>query len=144
MLKGLVILMMSISFMYASAEAAGAIPDITMTWAGFAALIIFVVGYYFIANEVKYHIDKSVQALFIGIFTFLMIAVYYGLNDLNIHLVHDEAERVILEIAEIFFFLFVAVETENILPPIRCFFLGILFSGLVFLSLNLVISPYLQ
>jgi len=84
-------------------------PNLTTTWVGIATLIIFVVGYYFIANEEKYHIDKSVPALFIGIFTFLMIAVYYGLNDLNIHLVHDEAERVILEIAEIFFFLFVAM-----------------------------------
>nr|WP_044419310.1 sodium:proton antiporter NhaD [Halarcobacter anaerophilus] len=84
-------------------------PDLTTTWVGLATLLIFVVGYYFIANEEKYHIDKSVPALFIGIFTFLMIAVYYGLNDLDIHLVHNEAERVILEIAEIFFFLFVAM-----------------------------------
>jgi len=84
-------------------------PDLTTTWVGIATLAIFVVGYYFIANEEKYHIDKSVPALFIGIFTFLMIAVYYAMNDLNIHLVHDEAESVILEIAEIFFFLFVAM-----------------------------------
>ena len=84
-------------------------PNLTSTWVGIATLIIFVVGYYFIANEEKYHIDKSIPALFIGIFTFLMIAVYYAINNIDIALVHDEAERVILEIAEIFFFLFVAM-----------------------------------
>ena len=83
--------------------------DLTSTWVGIATLVIFVVGYYFIANEEKYHIDKSIPALFVGIFTFLLIAVYYFINDLDIHMVHNEAEAVILEIAEIFFFLFVAM-----------------------------------
>ena len=83
--------------------------NLTGTWLGIAVLGIFIVGYYIIANEEKYHIDKSVPALFIGISTFLLIAVYYYINDLNIKLVHDEAESVILEIAEIFFFLFVAM-----------------------------------
>jgi Na+/H+ antiporter NhaD/arsenite permease-like protein len=84
-------------------------PNLTQTWVGIATLVIFVIGYYFIANEEKYHIDKSVPALFIGIFTFLMISVYYALNGLDMHLVHNEAEAVILEIAEIVFFLFVAM-----------------------------------
>ncbi len=83
--------------------------NLTSTWLGVAVLLIFIIGYYIIANEEKYHIDKSIPALFIGIFTFLLIAVYYYLNDLNIKLVHNEAESVILEIAEIFFFLFVAM-----------------------------------
>ena len=74
MLKGLVILMMSISFMSASSSAtAGAIPDITMTWAGIAALVIFVIGYYFVAMEEKYHIDKAKPALFAGTFIFMSI-----------------------------------------------------------------------
>jgi Na+/H+ antiporter NhaD/arsenite permease-like protein len=84
-------------------------PNLTMTWIGITTLLIFIVGYYFVANEEKYHIDKSIPALFIGIFSFLLIAVYYYINQLNMHLVHDEAEKVILEIAEIFFFLFVAM-----------------------------------
>ncbi|WP_375234253.1 sodium:proton antiporter NhaD [Arcobacter sp. CECT 8983] len=83
--------------------------DLTMTWIGFLVLIVFVVGYYFIAAEDKYEIDKSIPALFVGIVSFLLIAVYYYMNDLNIHNVHNEAESVILEIAEIFFFLFVAM-----------------------------------
>lgn len=83
--------------------------NLTSTWVGITVLAIFIVGYYFIANEEKYHIDKSIPALFTGIFTFLLIAVYYFINDLNIKFVHDESEAVILEIAEIFFFLFVAM-----------------------------------
>jgi len=84
-------------------------PDLTFTWIGWATLFIFIIGYYFVANEEKYKIDKSIPALFIGIFTFLLIAVYYYINQLDIHLVHNESEKVILEIAEIFFFLFVAM-----------------------------------
>ena len=83
--------------------------DLTMTWVGVLVLILFIVGYYFIATEDKYKIDKSLPALFVGIVSFLLIALYYFINDLNIHAVHDEAENVILEIAEIFFFLFVAM-----------------------------------
>ncbi|AXX86975.1 MULTISPECIES: sodium:proton antiporter NhaD [Malaciobacter] len=79
------------------------------TWVGITTLGVFIVGYYVIANEEKYDVDKSLPALFVGIFTFLLIAVYFILNGLDIKLVHEEAENVILEIAEIFFFLFVAM-----------------------------------
>ncbi|MFA7083950.1 MAG: sodium:proton antiporter NhaD [Arcobacteraceae bacterium] len=84
-------------------------PDITMTWVGFASLFVFVVGYYFVAAEEKYAIDKAKPALFIGTFMFMLVAFYYVLNDLNMSLVHAEAQHLILEIAEIFFFLFVAM-----------------------------------
>jgi len=96
-------------------------PNLTYTWVGIGTLIIFVIGYYFVANEEKYHLDKSVPALFMGIFSFLLIAVYYYINGLNIHLVHDEAEKVILEIAEIFFFLFVAMTYIESLLHMRVF-----------------------
>ncbi len=105
-MRSFLILILMTSFL--SANEVGAI-DLTMTWVGFLVLFVFVVAYYFIANEEKYKIDKSVPALFVGIVSFLLIAVYYYINDLNIHAVHDEAESVILEIAEIIFFLFVAM-----------------------------------
>jgi len=97
------------------------IPDLTSTWVGFATLIIFIIGYYFVANEEKYHMDKAIPALFVGIFSFLLIAVYYYFNGLDIHLVHDESEKVILEIAEIFFFLFVAMTYIECLLHMRVF-----------------------
>ncbi len=106
----LLLLMFSFSFAFASSGAsADVIPDLTLTWVGFLALAIFVIGYYFVAMEEQYHIDKAKPALFIGTFMFILIAVYYMLNHLNMDLVHTQAQHLILEIAEIFFFLFVAM-----------------------------------
>ena len=110
MLKVLMTLLFSSVALFASAGAStGAIPDLTMTWVGFACLFIFVVGYYFVAAEEKYEIDKAKPALFIGTFMFMLVALYYSLNHLNMDLVHTQAQHLILEIAEIFFFLFVAM-----------------------------------
>ena len=106
----LLILMLGFSLTFASSGAtAEVIPDLTFTWVGFSALVIFVVGYYFVATEEQYHIDKAKPALFIGTFMFILIAIYYALNHLNMDLVHTQAQHLILEIAEIFFFLFVAM-----------------------------------
>lgn len=106
----LLIIMFSFSFAYASSGgSAEVIPNLTFTWVGIAALIIFVIGYYFVAMEEKYHIDKAKPALFIGTFMFILIAIYYMLNELDMGLVHTQAQHLILEIAEIFFFLFVAM-----------------------------------
>jgi Na+/H+ antiporter NhaD/arsenite permease-like protein len=84
-------------------------PDITMTWVGLSCLFIFAVGYYFIATEDQYEIDKSKPALFIGTFMFILVAIYYVINGLDMNLIHIEANHLILEIAGIFFFLFVAM-----------------------------------
>ena len=121
MLKGLVLLMMSISFMTASTTAVGEIPDITMTWAGIAALLLFVVGYYFVAMEEKYHIDKAKPALLMGTFIFMLIALYYSINNMDMNLVHTQAQHLILEIAEIFFFLFVAMTYIETMIHMRVF-----------------------
>jgi len=121
MLKGLVLLMMSISFMTASTTAVGEIPDITMTWAGIAALVLFVIGYYFVAMEEKYHIDKAKPALLMGTFIFMLIALYYSINNMDMNLVHTQAQHLILEIAEIFFFLFVAMTYIETMIHMRVF-----------------------
>ena len=80
-----------------------------MTWVGFASLFIFVVGYYFVAAEEKYAMDKAKPALFIGTFMFILVAIYYVLNDLDLNFVNTEVNHLILEIAGIFFFLYVAM-----------------------------------
>lgn len=106
----LLILMFGFSLAFASSGGSSeAAPDLTMTWVGFASLIIFVVGYYFVAAEEKYHIDKAKPALFTGTFLFILVAIYYAVNDLNMDLVHTQVQHIILEISEIFFFLFVAM-----------------------------------
>jgi Na+/H+ antiporter NhaD/arsenite permease-like protein len=106
------LLLVSLFSIFAFANGGGeavANPDITMTWVGIGALIIFVIAYYFVATEEKYHIDKAKPALFAGTLLFMLIASYYAINGMDMNLVHNEVEHLILEIAEIFFFLFVAM-----------------------------------
>jgi len=84
-------------------------PDLTMTWIGIVSLAIFIISYYFVATEEKYHIDKAKPALLAGTFLFMLIASYYAMNGMDMNLVHNEVKHLILEISEIFFFLFVAM-----------------------------------
>ncbi len=110
MIKILISLLCFAGFAFASSgTTTGEIPDITFTWVGYTALLIFAIGYYFVAAEEKYEIDKAKPALFIGTFMFMLVAFYYFINDMNMNLVHTQAQHLILEIAEIFFFLFVAM-----------------------------------
>ena len=83
--------------------------DLTHTWVGYLVLGIFVVGYYFIATEEKFEINKAKPALFIGTFSFMLIGIYFAINNLDPMPLHNQLEKLILEIAEIFFFLFVAM-----------------------------------
>jgi Na+/H+ antiporter NhaD/arsenite permease-like protein len=83
--------------------------NLATTWVGWVSLAVFVIAYYFIATEEKYEINKSKPALFAGTFMFMLIGIYYAINGLNPDAVHDELEHLILEIAEIFFFLLVAM-----------------------------------
>ncbi|MDD2781621.1 sodium:proton antiporter NhaD [Sulfuricurvum sp.] len=76
---------------------------------GWLLLAIFVVGYYFIAAEEKYHIDKAKPALFTGTFMFILIGFYYVGVGADLTPFEHEVDHLILEIAEIFFFLFVAM-----------------------------------
>ncbi len=110
MLKLLAMLGLSSAMLMANGgESAGAIPDITFTWVGWLSLAIFIVSYYFVAMEEKYHLDKAKPALLAGTFIFMLIAFYYVLHGMDMNLVHTQAQHLILEIAEIFFFLFVAM-----------------------------------
>ncbi len=76
---------------------------------GWLLLVIFVVGYYFIAAEEKYHINKAKPALFVGTLMFMLIGGFYAYNGLNMKPFETEIAHLILEIAEIFFFLYVAM-----------------------------------
>ena len=76
---------------------------------GWLLLSIFVIGYYFIAAEEKYHIDKAKPALFTGTLMFVLIGLYYVSVGADLTPFEHEVDHLILEIAEIFFFLFVAM-----------------------------------
>ncbi len=82
---------------------------LTTTWVGIVSLIIFLIGYYFIATEDKYHINKAKPALLMGTFIFMLIGFYFSLNGLDGHALESEVEKLIVEISEIFFFLLVAM-----------------------------------
>ena len=83
--------------------------NLAHTWVGYLAMVVFVFGYYFIASEEKWEINKSKPALFAGTFMFMLIGIYYSVNGLNPDPLHHEMQVLIEEIAEIFFFLFVAM-----------------------------------
>lgn len=83
--------------------------NLTTTWIGIASIIVFVVGYYFIAAEDKFHINKAKPALFMGTFIFILIGIYYAINGLDEKILHHEIKNLIYEIAGIFFFLYVAM-----------------------------------
>ena len=83
--------------------------DLTTTWVGFMALVIFIIAYYFIATEDKYRINKAKPALFAGTFIFMLIGFYYAINGLDGNHLHHEINLLIVEISGIFFFLFVAM-----------------------------------
>ena len=82
---------------------------LTHSWVGIVSLIIFVVGYYFIASEDKYHINKAKPALLAGTGIFMLIGIYFALNGLDAKPLEHEVEHLIGEIAQIFFFLYVAM-----------------------------------
>jgi len=83
--------------------------NMTHSLFGWFVFAVFVIGYFFIAAEERYHINKSKPALFIGTFMFVLIGGYYAFNGYDINVLHEEIGKLILEIAEIFFFLFVAM-----------------------------------
>jgi Na+/H+ antiporter NhaD/arsenite permease-like protein len=83
--------------------------NLATTWVGWLSLAIFVVAYYFIATEEKYEVNKAKPALFAGTFMFMLIGIYFSINGMSPDPLHDELEHLILEIAEIFFFLLVAM-----------------------------------
>jgi len=107
MLKWMLLLLTLTTSVFASGG--GGVEGLTWSWVGIAALITFVVGYYFIATEEIYHLNKAKPALFIGTFMFMLIGVYFAINGLDKDILHDSVKHIILEIAEIFFFLFVAM-----------------------------------
>ncbi len=97
------------------------IPSLTWTWLGIVSIIVFVVWYYFIATEEKYHINKAKPAMFIGTFLFMLIGVYFMVNGLDMKSLNHELSDLILEIAELYFFLFIAMTFIETLIERRVF-----------------------
>jgi Na+/H+ antiporter NhaD/arsenite permease-like protein len=109
MIRSIITLLLFATALFANEGANELSHSLTWSWVGIVSLIIFLVGYYFIATEEKWHINKAKPALFIGTFLFMLIGFYFSINGLDTKPLHNEIKHLILEIAEIFFFLFVAM-----------------------------------
>ena len=83
--------------------------NLATTWVGWLSLAIFVIGYYFIATEDRYRINKAKPALLAGTGIFMLIGLYFTINGLDGKILEHEVDHLIVEIAGIFFFLFVAM-----------------------------------
>lgn len=98
----------------------------TATFAGFASLLIFIIAYIMIALEDKIHINKSKPALLAGTLIYIIIALHYALYGKDIEDLQQNMEQMIVEIASIYFFLFVAmtyIETlieRNVFGALKC------------------------
>jgi len=89
------------------------IHDLTATWVGHVGLIIFVAAYTLVILEDKLHLRKSKPVLLFGCLMWLLIGVYEATTGGSgaEHHVKELAE----EIAELFFFVFVAMTFINTL-----------------------------
>lgn len=108
-MKFISLMALMFSALFGAGGEAGAAADLTGTWVGILCFVVFVIGYYFIAAEEVYHVNKAKPAIFIGTFMFILIGIYMVINGMDVHPLNHEVNHLILEIAQIVFFLTVAM-----------------------------------
>jgi len=86
--------------------------NLTSHWMGYAAIAIFVVAYSLVIFEEQLHLRKSKPVLLAAGLIWILIAVYYSLNDMP-HAAEVAIRHNFLEYAELFFFLLVAMTYIN-------------------------------
>ncbi|MCW8983488.1 MAG: sodium:proton antiporter NhaD, partial [Gammaproteobacteria bacterium] len=96
-------------------EAVNTPADMMTSWLGIAALVIFVLSYLVIAMEERLHINKSKPALFAGTSIFILIGIHNYLYDADPQILHNAVAHLVMEIASIFFFLYVAMTYIEVL-----------------------------
>ncbi len=87
--------------------------DFTTAWVGYAGLFIFVAAYTLVIFEDKLHLRKSKPVLLFGCIMWLLIGLYevlHGTTGAEHHV-----KELVEEIAELFFFVFVAMTFINTL-----------------------------
>ena len=85
--------------------------DLTQTWAGALALIIFLLAYILVVMEEKIHMRKSKPVILGGCLIWMIIGIYEAQNG-NGHS-HEFVKELIGEIGELFFFLLAAMTYIN-------------------------------
>ncbi|MEA3491515.1 MAG: sodium:proton antiporter NhaD [Campylobacterota bacterium] len=79
------------------------------SFVGFASIVLFIIAYLMISFEEKISINKSKPALLAGILIYVMIASHYVFYGMDIAPLQENMHHLIVEIASIYFFLFVAM-----------------------------------
>ena len=93
--------------------------NLTVTWAGYAAIICFALAYLLVIFEEKIHMRKSKPVIFIGCFMWMLIGIYEAGHGGG-H-AHDFIKELIAEIGELFFFLLAAMTYINTLDERNVF-----------------------
>jgi NhaD family Na+/H+ antiporter len=86
--------------------------DLTGSWVGYAAIVIFALAYFLVILEEKIHLRKSKPVLLAAGVIWILIAIAYNSHGLT-HVAEASIRHDFLEYAELFFFLLVAMTYIN-------------------------------
>lgn len=86
--------------------------DLTSSWLGYIAIIIFVLAYAFIIMEENIHLKKSKPAVVAAGFIWVLVAIAYIQNG-ETHLAEELVRHNLLEFVELFLFLLVVMTYIN-------------------------------
>ena len=81
----------------------------TNTLVGYASVLLFIIAYLMINFEEKIEVNKAKPALLAGTLIYVLIAWHYVYYGLDIAPLQENLHHLIVEIASIYFFLFVAM-----------------------------------
>jgi NhaD family Na+/H+ antiporter len=96
----------------AASQSAGATLDLTDTWVGYVAIIVFALAYVVVILEERIHLRKSKPVLLAAGIIWILIALAYNSHGLT-HSAEEAIRHNFLEYTELFFFLLVAMTYIN-------------------------------
>ena len=100
--------------------------DLTATWMGILAIILFVFAYVLVIGEEFLHLRKSKPVMVAAGIVWVLVAIAYGQHDKG-HVVHGMIQHNILEYAELLLFLLAAMtyvntmEERNVFSALRSY-----------------------
>jgi len=127
--------------------------DLTHHWAGYAALILFIVGYILVIGEEFLHLRKSKPMMVVAGVIWAMVAFAYSSlgSEAQTYIPEEQFRHNLLEYAELFLFLLAAMTFVNVMEERRVFealrawlvSLGLSFRGVFWVTglLAFAISP---
>ena len=86
--------------------------DLTASWVGYAAIVVFALSYILVILEEKIHLRKSKPVLLAAGVIWILIAIAYNSHGLT-HMAEEGIRHNFLEYGELFFFLLVAMTYIN-------------------------------